>query len=127
MNKYETDNEALVNQFCENWALQDVEKLISYLHEDIEYTMWEGGPEIKGHDQFREQLSGFISGMKEVRWETYRSHAMGDIIINERTDYFIRPDGSDFPPSPFHIVGVFLVRDGKIISWKDYGLSEDDA
>ena len=67
-------------------------------------------------------MTQFMAGMKEIRWEIKRSHTMGDLVINERIDHFILPNGEDFPRSPFHVTGVFLVRDGKIKYWKDYNL-----
>ncbi len=127
LSDYEKANEALVTRFCEDWASQDVEKLIPYLADDIEYHVWEGGLIVNGHDEFRKGMAGFMNGMKEIRWETHRSAAMGDLVINERTDYFIMQNGKDMPNSPFHVTGVFLVRDNKIKYWKDYNLSQDDA
>ena len=124
---FEQANEDLVTQFCKDWALQDVEKLIPYLSEDIEYHVWEGGLTVNGHDEFRKGMKGFMSGMKEIRWEIHRSQVMGDIVLNERTDYFIMENGKNMPRSPFEVVGVFLVRDGVIKYWKDYGVRGDDV
>jgi limonene-1,2-epoxide hydrolase len=112
----------VVTGFCQAWNGKDVEKLIPYVSADIEYHMFEGAPAIKGVDQFRERLGGFMSGMKEINWEIFRSHAIGDIVINERIDHFIQGPGAKRPDNHFHIVGVFLVREGKIVYWKDYNM-----
>jgi limonene-1,2-epoxide hydrolase len=109
-----------VTAFCLAWNGKDVEKLIPYIADDIEYHMWEGGPVVTGVAQFRAQLGGFMAGMKEIKWEIFRSAVIGDIVINERIDHFIQPEGSKRPDNHFHVVGVFLVRDGKIQYWKDY-------
>ncbi|MDX2145735.1 MAG: limonene-1,2-epoxide hydrolase family protein [Rhodospirillaceae bacterium] len=111
-----------VTDFCLAWNGKDVEKLIPYIADTIEYHMWEGGPVVKGLEQFRAQLGGFMAGMKEIKWEIFRSAVIGDIIINERMDHFIQAEGSKRPDNHFHIVGVFLVRDGKIQYWKDYNM-----
>ena len=116
----ETDNVTLVNRFCADWSTKDVEKLIPYLAPEIEYHMFEGSPVVKGHEQFRKQLGPYMASMREIKWETSRSAAMGDLVINERVDHFLRPTGSDKPDSHFHVAGVFIVRGGKIVYWKDW-------
>jgi limonene-1,2-epoxide hydrolase len=118
----ETENERLVSQFCHDWAKQDVDHLAEYLDSDIEYQMYEGRPDIIGKDAFKQELREFLNRLKDVEWEIYRSYAIGELVINERIDHFIDEDES----KSFHlpIVGVFLVRDGKIKMWKDYSLRE---
>jgi limonene-1,2-epoxide hydrolase len=116
----ENANVALVGKFCSDWSTKDVEKLIPYLSPDIEYHVFEGGPIIKGVEQFRAQMGGFMAGLKEIAWETKRSAAIGDLVINERIDHFIQAEGSKRPDNHFHIAGVFIVRDGKIVYWKDW-------
>jgi limonene-1,2-epoxide hydrolase len=113
---------AFVTAFCKAWSTKDVEQLIPYLAPDIEYHMFEGAPPIKGHDQFRERLQGFMAGQKEITWDVSRSFAVGDVVLNERIDHFIQPEGSKKPSNHFHVAGVFLVRDGKIQYWKDYNM-----
>ena len=46
------------------------------------------------------------------------SWARGPMVINERIDSFTRPDASP----AYHLVGVFLIKDGKIAEWTDYGI-----
>ena len=120
----DTVKENFVNSFCTDWNTRDVEKVTPYLSDTIEYHIWEGGPVINGIDVFRKQISGFMAGMEEINWEIHRSTAMGDIVINERTDHFIRGQGSKVPDDHFHVVGVFVVRQGKIQYWKDYGFKD---
>jgi limonene-1,2-epoxide hydrolase len=112
----------IVTDFCLAWNGKDVEKIIPFVSPEIEYHMFEGAPPIKGVEQFRQRLGGFMSGMKEIKWEIFRSHAIGDIVLNERIDHFIQAPGSTRPDNHFHIAGVFLVRDEKIVYWKDYNM-----
>lgn len=118
----EKTNSTLVADFCAAWAGRDVEKLIPFISPEIEYHMFEGAPPIKGVDQFRQRLGGFMSGMKEIRWDTSRSFAIGDLVFNERVDHFIQKPDAGKPDNHFHVAGVFLVRDGKIVYWKDYNM-----
>ena len=119
----ESAKEKIVNDFCRDWSTRDASKLIPYLDAELEYHMFEDAPPIIGLDTFSAQLGPFMAGMKEIDWEILRSVTMGDIVLNERVDHFIRKEGAERPDNHFHIVGVFLVRDGKIKYWKDYNLS----
>ena len=121
----ELENEKIVTQFCLDWANRDAEQLTEYLTEDIEYQMYEGRPDIVGHEQFKQELGDWLKGLKEVKWEIFRTHSIGELVINERVDHFI----SDDPAKTFRlpIAGVFLVRDGKIRMWKDYSLPGDKS
>ena len=114
-----------MTSFCDAWAERDVEKLIPYIAEGLEYQMYEGRPDIVGHDEFRKELGGWLQGLKEVKWDITRQYATGELVINERVDHFI----SDDPKKTFHlpIAGVFLVRDGKIQMWKDYSYPSDQS
>ncbi|MGB1876041.1 MAG: limonene-1,2-epoxide hydrolase family protein [Rhodospirillaceae bacterium] len=119
----EAEKEKIVTDFCKAWAKRDADALTPYLADDIEYYMFEGRPPINGVAELSSQLEPFMASMREIDWEILRSTVMGDIVLNERIDHFMRPEGSQAPDNHFHIVGVFLVRDGKIKYWKDYNLS----
>ncbi len=116
----EIENERLVTQFCLDWAKRDVNLLADYLADDIVYQMFEGRPDIIGREAFIKELGGFLTNLKEVEWEIVRTHAIGNLVINDRIDHFI---GADEDRSMhFSIAGFFLVKDGKIKVWKDYML-----
>jgi limonene-1,2-epoxide hydrolase len=116
----EQANLDLVTRFCKAWETKDVEQLIPFVAEDLEYHVWEGGPVIKGVAQLRQQMGPYMAGMQTIRWEILRSAAMGDLVLNDRDDHFIRPPGSGKKNDLFVVTGVFLVRDGKVRYWKDY-------
>jgi limonene-1,2-epoxide hydrolase len=44
--------------------------------------------------------------------------ASGPIVIIQRRDHF-----AGGPPKMWHGVGVFFLRDGKIVEWYDYTIS----
>ena len=113
-----TENEALVTRFCEDWAKQDAELLAGYLADKFEYMMYEGGPVITSKEAFIAQMGPFLKKLKSVHWEILRSTAMGPMVINERIDHFYAQD-SKWDNHP-RIVGMFIVRDGKIAIWRDY-------
>ena len=39
-------------------------------------------------------------------------------MVNERVDSFTRADGK----VAYHLTGVFMVKDGKIVEWSDYSI-----
>ncbi len=116
----EKKNLALVTEFCKAWELRDVEKLVPYLSEEIEYQIWEGGAEVNGIQEFRDMIGPFLDGTIKVEWEIFRSQAMGVMVINERYDHFLREGDED--DWHFPVTGVFIVKDEKIVYWKDYNI-----
>ena len=121
MKAMEEANVKLVTEFCKLWEDGDVEKLVPYLHEDLYYEIWEDGGEINGPEEFRQTMGPFLDGMKKIEWEIFRTEAMGKVVINERHDHFYRK-GDDPEDKDWHfpVVGVFVIKDGKIAIWHDY-------
>ena len=115
----ELANENLVNHFCADWSSRDVNVLASYLADDLVYQMFEGRPDIIGREEFIKQLGPFLKNLEAVHWEILQSYVIGPLVINERLDHFIA--ASEDRSMHFQIAGHFLVRDGKIQIWKDYG------
>lgn len=121
-----SEKETFVNNFCADWSKTDVEALTPYLSDTIEYYMWEKAPPIKGIDAFRKQITTFMASMNAIDWEVLQSASMGDIVINERIDRFSPGEGSQLPTDRFDVVGLFVVREGKIQYWKDFGIRDAD-
>ena len=119
-NELEVANETLVNNFCRDWSLQDVELLRPYLAEDLLYQITPGQPLLKSRDQFEKMMGAWMKGLESVRWEVLRSYVIGPLVMNERIDYFNAPKGSKGRSMRFHVVGHFLVEDGVIKVWKDW-------
>ena len=65
-------------------------------------------------------MGPFLTKLESVDWEILRSHVIGPLVLNERIDHFNAPEGSDTPSMHFHIVGHFVIEDGKIKIWKDW-------
>ncbi len=116
----ETANEKLVNDFCRDWSLRDVDALAPYLADDLFYQITPGQPLIESLEQFKQQMGPFLKNLESVEWEILRSHAIGPLVMNERIDHFNAPAGGKSPSMHFQIVGHFLVQDGKIQVWKDW-------
>jgi len=116
----EIANETLVNNFCRDWSLRDIEALRPYLAEDLYYQIAPGQPIIESRAQFEKQMGKWLASLETVQWEILRSHVIGPVVLNERIDHFNAPEGGKMPSMRFHIVGHFFVEDGVIKVWKDW-------
>ena len=59
---------------------------------------------------------------KADRFEILDTFARGPMEVNERIDHF-----SSVQLRRWHGVGVFFLRDGKIVEWYDYTIDSDRA
>lgn len=116
----EIANETLVNNFCRDWSLRDIEALRPYLAEDLLYQIAPGQPLIESRAQFEKQMGGWLRSLASVQWDILRSYVIGPVVLNERIDHFNAPEGGKMPSMRFHIVGHFFVEDGVIKVWKDW-------
>ena len=78
---------------------------------------------ITSKETFVKQLGPFLQKLREVDWVVNRSHVMGPMVINDRIDHFYAHD-SKYDNHP-HIVGMFIVRGGRIAIWRDYTLRSE--
>ncbi len=107
----ETANETLVNNFCRDWSLRDVDALSPYLADDLLYQITPGQPLITSLEQFKKQMGPFLTKLESVEWEILRSHVIGPLVMNERIDHFNAPSGGKAPSMHFQIVGHFFDRE----------------
>ncbi len=112
----EKANEKVVNDFCAAFDTLDQEKLLSFFADDIVFRMLDNTPFIEGIDALREGFAAFLAPAKSAHFEMIRSQVLGNIVLNERIDHFDMGERK----SAFHVTGVFLVKNGKIVEWRDY-------
>lgn len=112
----EQANIKVVNDFMHAVKPKDFSGGAQYVAADVVYRMTETTPPDKGFPAILQRLSGFVNGADQVIFEIHATHAMGPIVINHRTDRFV----STTRPLIFEGVGVFFLKDGKIVEWTDY-------
>ena len=118
-----TDEQAniqLVNDFCAAWPNHDLDNIMTFFAEDAAYRMTETTPLADGKDAVSDRIQTIINNVD--RFEVLETFARGPMVINERIDYF-----SDFSINTWHGVGVFFIRDGKIVDWYDYTIEMEQA
>ena len=108
LSEIEKKNEKLVNDFCASWSTINIEQIVGFFDDKIIYQMFEGMPDIKGKDAFKERIEPFFSSIEQVQWDILRSHVIGNLVINERVDHFYR--NVDKPDMHLPVPGLFLVN-----------------
>lgn len=116
----ERANVQIVNDFCAAWSSHDVGKIMAPFADASAYRMTETAEPVKGRDAITARVKTFAD--RVTRFEVLDTYAKGPMVINERIDYF-----SGGPIRSWRGVGVFFLKDGKIVEWHDYTISMDRA
>lgn len=116
----EQSNIQLVNEFCAAWPSHDLSSIMAFFADDGAYRMTETTELADGRDAVAARIQTIINNVD--RFEVLDTFARGPMVINERIDYF-----SDFSIKTWHGVGVFFIRDGKIVDWYDYTIRMEPA
>ena len=116
----EAANVQLVNDFCAAWPSHDLDNIMAFFADDGAYRMTETTPLADGRDAVAERIQTIINNVD--RFDVLDTFARGPMVINERIDYF-----SDFTLKTWRGVGVFFIREGKIVDWYDYTIAMEQA
>lgn len=112
-------NREIIEQFMATWPSMDVGRLMAFFDPDAVYTNVPIDPPNRGAAAIRATMEGFLA--MATRCEFVVHHSVVDeargIVMNERTDRFELPDGRwlELP-----VMGVFELREGRIVAWRDY-------
>jgi limonene-1,2-epoxide hydrolase len=120
MSSEEEANVALVNAFCAAWSDNDLEALMAFFADDGAYRMTETTELADGREAVAARIGSFLGNVE--RFDILDTFARGPMVVNERIDYF-----NDFAIKSWHGVGIFFIRDGKIVDWYDYTIAMEQA
>jgi len=109
----EQANVNLVNEFCTAWSDRQLDRIMTFFTDDSAYRMTETTELANGKNAVSERIQTLINNVD--RFDVLDTFARGPMVVNERIDYF-----SDFAIKTWHGVGVFFIREGKIVDWYDY-------
>ena len=112
----EKANVKIVNDFCAAWPSHDLSKVMGFFADNGAYRMTETMEPAKGRDAVSARVKSIINNVEQ--FEVLDTFARGPMVINERIDRF-----SGGPLKAWHGVGVFFVKDGKIVEWYDYTIT----
>jgi limonene-1,2-epoxide hydrolase len=108
--------ERIVRDFCGAWPRRDLAELIRPFAADAVYHNVPVEP-VRGTAAIRETFAGFLATMPGIVLEVVNLAVNGDLVFTERIDRFVMPNGHRFD---LPVNGVFEVRDGMIVSFRDY-------
>ena len=116
----EKANVQVVNAFCDAWRSHDAAKIVSFFAANCVYRATETAEPVKGKEAVTEQIKKFVDRVD--RFEVLETFAKGPMVFNERIDHF---NGGQL--RSWRGVGVFFLKDGKIVDWYDYTISMNRA
>ncbi|MFN7982648.1 MAG: limonene-1,2-epoxide hydrolase family protein [Vicinamibacterales bacterium] len=116
----ERANIQIVKDFCAAWPSHDLDRILAFFPDNGAYRMTETMEPAKGRDALTARIKTIINNVNQ--FEILDTWARGPMVINERIDRF-----SNFQLKSWHGVGVFFVKDGKIVEWYDYTISSERA
>lgn len=113
----EKSNLDLVTRFCESFATRDMGKITAFLSPDVVYRITDTAPAVKGAEALA-RIGSYVERSTSIEFKILDSWVRGSVVVNERIDAFTRAEGN----VAYHLTGVFLVKDGKIVEWADYSI-----
>ena len=116
----EKANIQVVKDFCAAWPSHDLDKILAFFTDNGAYRMTETTELAKGREALTARIKTIINNVNQ--FEILDTWARGPMVVNERIDRF-----SNFPLKSWHGVGVFFVKDGKIVEWYDYTIASERA
>jgi len=114
----ERANVQVVNDFCAAFSGQNLATITSFLADDGVYRMTETAEPVKGREAIAARLSGIVGRISH--FDVLDTFARGPMVVNERVDHF-----TSGQMRAWHGVGVFFLKDGKIVEWLDYTISTE--
>jgi limonene-1,2-epoxide hydrolase len=111
----EAANIAVVKAFTSDF--NDPDKGAEYLADKAVLRMEEGKPALTGRKAFLDAIKPYIAQGQHFSVRYLEIFARGPVVVTRRIDT-IQIAGK--PDAPYEIVGIFVVKDGKITEWTDF-------
>ena len=108
-------NVKVVEEFIKAW--NDPDKSVTYLADNASVRMVEDQPAVVGPANVAAAFKGFMGHGEKLDVKILSTFAEGPVVTNKRIDTLTTPGK---PPQSFKVVGVFVVKKGKIVEWADY-------
>ena len=108
-------NAKVVADFIAAW--NDPDKAVTFLADNCSVRMEEDKPAITGPANVAAAFKGFMGHGEKLDVKILKTYAEGPLVTNKRIDTLTNPGQK---PQAFPVVGVFIVKKGKIAEWTDY-------
>ncbi len=116
----EKANLKIVSDFCAAWPNHNLDQLMAFFADNAAYRVTETMEPNLGKAAVTEAIMRFLNNVDH--FEVRESWARGPMVFNERVDHF-----RNFQLKSWHGVGVFFLKDGKIVEWYDYTIATERA
>lgn len=116
----EAANLARVQAFCATWSAPDFEPdaaLAAYLAPRAQVRVIDSQPFVTGPAAAAAAFKAFMPNDERVRVRYLSTLARGPLVVTRRIDTMVV---AGQPDRDFEVVGVFLLKDGRIVEWTDY-------
>ncbi len=109
--------EDIVRTFCAAWERRDLDAVLAMMAVDIDYQNVPA-PAMIGRDAVRAFIAPIIASTSRIEFRMCHLAALDDnVVLTERLDRLHFGEKTvDIP-----LMGIFVVRDGLISEWRDYG------
>ncbi len=114
-NATEKANVQVVDDFIAAWS--DPDKAVTFLAPEASVRMVEDQPAVVGQKAVGDAFKSFMTPGVKLTVKTLRTTVHGPVVMNKRVDT-VKTAGK--PDQVFPVVGVFIVKNGKITEWTDY-------
>lgn len=105
----------VVDEFIARIGRMDLDGACELVADDVEYDNVPMGKS-HGPQGIKDILGPMVGAIDALEFVVHRQVADGNLVLNERTDRFVKGDLTiDLP-----VAGVFEVTDGRISLWRDY-------
>ena len=111
----EKANAKVVKEFIAAWS--DPDKSVTFLSDNASVRMEEDKPAVVGPAAVGAAFKSFMTPGTTLSVKVLRTFVKGPVVVNSRVDTL---KTKDKPDQSFPVVGVFVVKNGKIAEWTDY-------
>lgn len=119
-----TETHRTITHFFESWSTLDVNRIAEFVSDDIVYQFIDGMPTINGKTAFIRFVTEYLRKQQKVEWIFRDFQVIGNLAINQRVYRYESESGT--PDANFKVVGLFILKDGRIAEWRDYRLPGDN-
>jgi limonene-1,2-epoxide hydrolase len=109
--------ETVVRAFCDAWEQRDLERVLGLMTEDVAYQNVPQ-PVMQGRVQARRFIGPILRETRAIKFVVLNLVASEEagLVLTERLDRLYYPSGLIEIP----LMGIFVVRNGRIVQWRDY-------
>jgi limonene-1,2-epoxide hydrolase len=110
-----SEAESIVDRLIASWRQGDVDGMLQCCADDVRYQNMPTAPSV-GTAALREVTELFFSVAQDFRIEVHQQVSNGNLVMQERTDYFSIGGSAVTLP----ICGVFEIESDRIAAWREY-------